>query len=156
DRASGPYKVQVWAEYGSLEYPQMSHPGASALFATPPEPPGPVGVRLAAEPSEEAFSVQWDTPFDDGGSAIECYELALFPPTPAVQAAGGAEAACGGGAPQGAAPAEPVGRWTTTEHAHSFAGLPPGSGPYEVEVRARTAAGLLGPRSRLRASTAVA
>lgn len=177
DRASGPYRVEVIMESGTSERPVLSHPGYSAAFLTPAEPPGQVvGLELTTDPGEREFQVQWAAPSDDGGSPVEEYEVVLYPPPCAEAGPEGAtderedseaaearestgspaEALAADASPASVATAAPPRSCCTRAPCQAFADLPPGSGPYRVEVRVKSAAGLLGSPASLVVSTAVA
>lgn len=194
ERAGGPYRVEVIAESGTLDRPRLSHPGCSAAFYTPAEPPSPVtNLSLAEAPGEHEFQVQWGPPTDDGGSKVEVYEVTLQvlaadggceDESPSVQEAEESPLLADEGGQQHAsmesaeeaptvwglssaantptASEAPVAARECTQSfrtktlSHTFADLPAGSGPYRVEVRAWSEAGLLGQTAVLRVSTAVA
>lgn len=158
DRASGPYKVQVLVESGT---PQRSHLTASRIsppFWTKPEPPSQVlGLSVTGKPAEHEIRIGWCPPLDDGSSPIAEYEVVarLLPSQ-------GVDGICLVGS-EGDVD-QPLslshGSWCrairTVERSHSFDGLLPGTGPYWVEVRAMSAAGLVGPFAAIEASTLVA
>lgn len=165
ERACGPYQVQVVAESGTIKRPQFSAPATSAPFCTLPEEPGPVtGLRLQGEPAQREICITWNSPSDDGSSPIEEYRvvLALRP------MAGRSDTLPRSNTGTSCTPlrevTDPIQHggepfsWTayTQESLYELSLLAPGSGPYCIEVRAKNAAGLLGPPACMKTSTAVA
>lgn len=173
ERAHGPYRVDIVAEGGPESSTWLTGPGISVPFSTPPEPASAVRqLALLQKPSEHEIRVGWEPPSDDGGSAIAEYEVALRQPGDGVGddvADPGLPAACAAAAKkllddEDDSDASPVNRripsedrrsWTTLSCEHTFAALPPNTS-YRIEVRARTAAGVIGRALSLKASTALA
>jgi len=104
-------------------------------------------LRLAGEAEECEINIRWQPPADDGGAAIEDYEVSVFE---AVQVAPTTEVE----SPQ---PSEALLKSArTSECAWRLAGLTPGAGPYRFEVRACSSFGLVGPATAIELCTAVA
>lgn len=141
-RAAGPYCVQVIAEHGTTDRPELSQPGVSQKFYTPSDVPGPVCLRPHGEMCETKFSVAWDLP-DDGGAAIESFEVRLQDAGSAFPHAVGTEKDLPG----------QVTISQPTERVQHFNDLKPGRW-YVVEVRAKNIAGLCGPVTSLKVCTA--
>lgn len=143
-RAGGPYCVQVIAEHGTADRPELSQPGVSQKFSTPSDVPGPVCLRPHGDMSESKFSIAWDLP-DDGGSAIESFEVRLKEVGSAFPQVAGNEKDLPG----------QVTVCQPNERVHYFTDLKPGRW-YVAEVRAKNSAGLCGPATSLKVCTAFA
>jgi len=177
ERASGLYRVEVIMESGPLDSPILSYPGCSATFNTPAEPPSAVGdLSLVEAPGNHEFSIHWCPPEDDGGSTVEEFEVTLQllatgagrspEEVPLLELSEEEQVEVGHSKESDgpsdekeeavSAAGDDVKRFVTKALSYSFSDLPAGSGPYKVEVRARSKAGLLGQVAELRVSMAVA
>jgi len=149
-RASGPYTIEVTR--CPLDGSSSSFTGVSEPFWTQPEAPGPVlGPELLRETTESEVSIRWGPPIDDGGSPVEEYEVVLVPvsrqvlqPEPSEEQATNEQSSSN------------VNLWVSSKQPclRTFSGLPPGR-HFRAEVRAMSAAGLVGPSACVEASTLV-
>lgn len=151
ERCNGPYQVQIVSESGPEDRPDLSQPSSTEPFNTCAEQPGAVlNLKLAGEPREDGFMVAWDAPVDTGGIKIVGYKAEIFvkSPGPADQAVPTERLQLPlADSDQDALLVEPT---------KNYDGLPPGTGPYQIEVRAKNAADLFGPPTLLEISTACA
>eukprot|EP00435_Cladocopium_sp_Y103_P041342 s794_g11.t1 len=138
-RGSGPYQIQLVLESGPVDAPKLTKPSCSDFFWAA-EAPGEVPVTLS-EVECESFTICWSLPDDDGGVAIEAFEVRV----------------------QCNAKDEDRDNLTKVTHelvldadarSSCFCGLQPGSGPHYVKVRARNKAQLWSARSELQVFTA--
>eukprot|EP00930_Biecheleria_cincta_P054833 TRINITY_DN41228_c0_g1_i1.p1 TRINITY_DN41228_c0_g1~~TRINITY_DN41228_c0_g1_i1.p1 ORF type:complete len:1002 (-),score=176.39 TRINITY_DN41228_c0_g1_i1:120-3125(-) len=151
ERCNGPYQVQIVSESGPEDRPDLSQPSSTEAFNTCAEPPGTVlNLRVVGEPREDGFAVEWDAPLDTGGINILGFKVEAFVMSPELT--------------DQDVPAERLQLPLADndqdslllECTKNYDGLPPGTGPYQVEVRAKNAADLFGPPMLLEISTACA
>mmetsp|Transcript_52493 Transcript_52493/g.94118 ORF Transcript_52493/g.94118 Transcript_52493/m.94118 type:complete len:1015 (+) Transcript_52493:136-3180(+) len=144
EKKSGPYQVEVVAEFRREDRSELSRGSISEKFYTTSDPPGAVVNLQLSKLKEDGFSVEWEAPAENGGDPVNAYEVQFFEaskyevPTERSKVRELAE-------PHAV---------TCREPKQSFSGLRPGSGPHRVEVRAKHH--LLGPATVLEVFTACA